>query len=88
MCEDAPNDPKAGGQQSTPAVPTAAGARSRHNQNGRNDTVPREPTPAPPFDHQGWLAAVRAMSPQEQYDLANRIQVLRNEPPLPLRAAM
>jgi hypothetical protein len=51
-----------------------------------------QPVPAPetalPFDRQGWLAAVRAMSPQEQHALANRIQALRNEPPLPVPAAV
>jgi hypothetical protein len=38
--------------------------------------------PALPFDRQAWLAAVRAMSPQEQHALANRIQALRGESPL------
>jgi hypothetical protein len=54
------------------------------------ESMPGEPRPEPaaetalPFDRQGWLAAVRRMSPQEQYALANRIQALRNEPPLPV----
>jgi hypothetical protein len=45
---------------------------------------PGEPHPGPtlPFDRQAWLAAVRAMSPREQYALASRIQALRGEPPL------
>jgi hypothetical protein len=65
----------------------------------RETPMPSQPTPhelrpvpatetALPFDRQGWLAAVRAMSPQEQSALANRIRALRGEPPLPVPAAV
>jgi hypothetical protein len=71
----------------TAPPPQASGPR---RGNRRNNPMPGEPRTAPPsatafpFDRQAWLAAVRMMSPQEQYALANSIQALRNEPPLPL----
>jgi hypothetical protein len=42
---------------------------------------------AVPFDRQAWLAALHGMSPQEQHALADRMQALGQEPPLPVVAA-
>jgi hypothetical protein len=92
-----PMQPRGAAPADIPVGSVAAEAPSRPDaptppcEHGRNHSMPNgmpsgpQPETALPFDRQAWLAAARSMSPEEQYALANRIQALRHEPPLPAR---